>query len=327
MLSSKEIAKLAGVSQSTVSRVINNPSAVRKDKREKVEQVMKEHNYIPNSIARSLISNKTNQISLISGTLNNPFFIESTRSIINYANKHGYNVNVFFEEELTRESLYENVLSQKTDGIILSSMYYESDYLDLLESINIPYVMYNRRHRNGGNFVELNNLEAGQLATNYLLDKGYKDILWIGGEQEKSTFRFRLQGFLDVCSERKVSVDTENVLNVRQQPEVIKVTVQQFITSGKLPDAILAATDMIAINVLDELIKNKINVPRDIALIGIDNTEMIQHRSFDITSIGVESGKSLAETAIVELINAIENKQKVNCQITMKSFLYERGTT
>src|SRR5699024_1553030 len=122
MVSSKDVAKKAGVSQSTVSRVINNPETVSKVRREKVEKVMKDLNYIPDSIARSLISNKTNQISLISGTLINPFFVEATREIVSYAYKKGYTVNVFFEEDFSREDLYDKVFSQKTEGIILSSM-------------------------------------------------------------------------------------------------------------------------------------------------------------------------------------------------------------
>ncbi|MGV2875880.1 LacI family DNA-binding transcriptional regulator [Macrococcus capreoli] len=326
MVSSKDVAKKAGVSQSTVSRVINNPSTVRKDKREKVERVMKELNYRPNSVARSLISNKTNQISLISGTLNNPFFIESTKTIINYASAHGYNVNVFFEEDIQRDNFYSNVFSQKTDGIILSSMYYDSEYLSELEKLDIPYIMYNRRHRLGGNFVELDNFQAGQIATKYLIDKGHKDILWLGGELKKSTFLGRYNGFINVIESQKISLDEHRIINTSQKPKDIEKALLNVINSQALPTAILAATDMIALTVLNVLKRENIKVPEDVAVIGIDNTEMVQHALINLTTVGIHENENLALEAIVQLIDAIKANKSVNYRKTFKCKLFERGT-
>src|SRR5699024_3747005 len=102
-------------------------------------------------------SNKTNQISLISGSLSNPFFVEATRKIVSYAYEKGFTVNVYFEDDFSSENLYSTVFSQKTEGVILSSMYYESAYFDELLKLGIPYMMFNRKHTKGGNFVELDN--------------------------------------------------------------------------------------------------------------------------------------------------------------------------
>lgn len=326
MVSSKDIAKKAGVSQSTVSRVINNPASVRKEKREVVERVMKELNYRPDSVARSLISNKTNQISLISGTLNNPFFVEATKKIINYAYLKGFNVNVYFEEDFPIDDLYNSVFAQRTEGIILSSMYYESPHFDELTRLGIPYMMFNRKHEKGGNFVELDNHQAGIMAGDYLFEKGHTDIHWLGGELGKSTFSGRLDGFKDSMERHGVQITEADISITQQNPLAIEEELNKILLKKKRPTAIFAATDMIALIVMDVLQKKGLSIPDDIALIGVDNTETSQHSAFNLTSIGMEQGQNLGEIAIRHLIDAIENKKEIDVQNTYPCKLYERGT-
>ena len=95
-VSSKDIAKYAGVSQTTVSRVLNTPNLVKEKTYKKVMVAIDKLNYIPDGNARSLVQNKTGRIALISGPLSNPFFADATTSIVNYANKHGFKINVHF---------------------------------------------------------------------------------------------------------------------------------------------------------------------------------------------------------------------------------------
>lgn len=326
MVSSKDVAKKAGVSQSTVSRVVNNPESVSKLKRDKVERVMKELNYIPNSIARSLISNKTNQISLISGTLNNPFFVEATRTIVNAAYKKGFTVNVFFEEDVSKESLYKTVFSQKSEGIILSSMYYESQYFDELLKLGIPYIMFNRRHKNGGNFVEIDNHQAGYLGAEYLISKGHKGIHFFSGELEKSTFLKRYQGFCKAMDEFNISYDDSSISITKQKPELIAEELERVLSQEKRPSAIFAATDMIALTLIDCLQKLNLRIPEDIAIIGIDNTETLRHSSLNLTSIGPVEGEHLSSIAVEQLFKMIENGEMKEFQRTIPCKLYERGT-
>ena len=326
MVSSKDIAKKAGVSQSTVSRVINNPASVRREKREAVERVMRELNYRPDSVARSLISNKTNQISLISGTLNNPFFVETTKKIINYAYLKGFNVNVYFEEDFPKDDLYNTVFSQRTEGIILSSMYFSSPHFDDLINLGVPYIMFNRKHEKGGNFVELDNYQAGKMAADYLLEKGHTNIHWFGGELEKSTFRGRYDGFCHSMKQHDMDVSASNVSITQQNPEAIEQELNEVLSKKERPTAIFAATDMIAMKIMDVLQRKGFSIPGDIALIGIDNTELIQHSAFDITSIGLEQGRNLGDIAIRHLMDQIEGQSNSLIQETYSCQLYERGT-
>lgn len=326
MVSSKDVAKKAGVSQSTVSRVINTPESVSKDKVERVNRVMKELNYIPNSIARSLINNKTNQISLISGTLTNPFFVEATRTIINFAYKRGYTVSVFFEEDIQKDNLYKTVFGQKSEGIILSSMYYESEYLKELKKLGIPYMMFNRKHIDGGNFVEIDNYQAGYIGGEYLISKGHKNIHFFSGELEKSTFKGRYDGICQIMKDSNIIFDKSNVSITKQQPELIAQELIKVMSKKKRPTAIFAATDMIAYTLIDELQTIGYKIPDDVAIIGIDNTEALKHSSFKLTSIGPIEGKHLSSIAIEQLITMIETGHDNGFQQTLPCKLYERGT-
>ncbi|GAK09860.1 LacI-family transcriptional regulator [Geomicrobium sp. JCM 19038] len=163
MVSSKDVAKRAGVSQPTVSRVINGSTNVNKATIEKVQRAMEELNYRPNLIARSLKQQKTKSIALISGALHNPFFVDSTTTIVNAAKAHGYRTLVYFEEQGNNGAVYEEVLKQQVDGIVLSSIFIDDPVFKELEHSKIPFVMFNRRHQTGGNFVEIDNEQAGCL--------------------------------------------------------------------------------------------------------------------------------------------------------------------
>ena len=201
MPSSKDVAKLAGVSQSTVSRVLNTPEKVDRVKYEKVIEAMKELNYRPNSIARSLVKKQTKSIALISGPLHNPFFVETTTSIVNYSKLRGYNVNVHFENFGDNMSVYKDVLEREVDGIILSSILYNDPIFPELKKQNIPFIMFNRKHKEPGNYVEMDNIQAGRIATEHLIELNHQNIICIGGPSNMTTFQGRYEGFRQVMEE------------------------------------------------------------------------------------------------------------------------------
>src|SRR5699024_707898 len=236
----------------------------------------------------------TNQISLISGTLNNPFFVEATRTIVNAAYKKGFTVNVFFEEDVNKEELYKLAFSQKSEGIILSSMYYDSQYFEDLLRLNVPYIMFNRRHKNGGNFVEIDNYQAGYIGTEYLVSKGHSNIYFFSGELEKSTFLGRFNGFKQALMDYGIPYSDEMVSITKQRPDLIEDELGRVMTLKNRPAAIFAATDMIAMTIIDCLQRRGLKIPEDIAVIGIDNTETLKHSSLNLTSIGPVEGNPLS---------------------------------
>lgn len=329
MVSSKDVAKWAGVSQSTVSRVLNNPSKVSKPNLEKVIRAMEELNYRPNSIARSLVSKKTKTIALISGPLHNPFFVETTTSIVNYAKGKGYNTTVFFENGGDNMSVYESVLKHQVDGIILSSIFMDDPIYAQLQKLNIPVMMFNRKYRHGGNFVEVDNFRAGQIATEHLLQLGHERIGFIGGPLYTSTFFGRYQGYADTLNQHGEGIDRSLIRDTDTTEEGVRQAVLSLMGRKNKPTAIFAATDSIAIFAIDTLKELGYDIPHDVSICGMDNINIARHRSFELTTVGQQSEKNLGQLGIEYLFELMETdgNRGDTVQITLEPVLYQRKTT
>ncbi|MGE8035533.1 LacI family DNA-binding transcriptional regulator [Lysinibacillus sp. NPDC093692] len=326
LVSSKDVAKYAGVSQTTVSRVLNTPELVKPKTIEKVMKAIEELNYIPNDIARSLVQKKTGIITLISGPLHNPFFVDTTTAIVNYVNARGYKVNVYFGTEDNLDSIYNAVLETKADAIILSSMLYEDDLFFKLEKLGIPFIMYNRKHQENRHFVEIDNVKAGYIATNHILSLGHQDICWIGGPHEISTFYGRYKGFKNALKDSGIDVKTVPAFLTNTNKNDIKRAFEEILELPKKPTAICAATDAIAIEILNLCLERGFQVPKDFNVIGIDNVELSKHHSIALTTVGLESEKSLGFIAIEKLFEVMEKKSTC-IQQTESVKLFPRNTT
>lgn len=328
MVSSKDVAKRAGVSQSTVSRVLNNPSKVSKTNVEKVIRAMEELNYRPNSIARSLVSKKTKTIALISGPLHNPFFVETTTSIVNYAKEKGYNTTVFFEKG-DNMSVYESVLKHQVDGIILSSIFMDDPIYAELEKLDIPVMMFNRKCRRGGNYVEVDNFRAGKMATEHLLKLGHERIGFIGGPLYTSTFYGRYQGYVEALKCYGYEADRTLIRDTDTSESGVRDAVLTLMGRKNNPSAIFAATDSIAIFAIDTLKELGYDIPHDVSICGMDNINIARHRSFELTTVGQKSEKNLGQLGIEHLFRMIESggKGETPVQMTLEPVLYERKTT
>ncbi|MFF2175707.1 LacI family DNA-binding transcriptional regulator [Lysinibacillus sp. NPDC058147] len=326
MVSSKDVAKYAGVSQTTVSRVLNTPELVKPKTIEKVMKAIDELNYVPNDIARSLVQKKTGIITLISGPLHNPFFVDTTTAIVNYVNARGYKVNVYFGTEDNLESIYNSVLETRADAIILSSMLYEDDLFYKLEKLGIPFIMYNRKHQENRHFVEIDNVEAGYIATNHILSLGHQDICWVGGPHEISTFYGRYKGFKNALNDSAIDIKTATSFFTNTNKDDIERVFEEMLKLPTRPTAICAATDAIAIEILNLCLERGFQVPKDFNVIGIDNVELSKHHSIALTTVGLESEKSLGFIAIEKLFEVMERKSTC-IQLTESVRLFPRNTT
>lgn len=320
------MAKYAGVSQTTVSRVLNTPELVKPKTVEKVMNAIEELNYIPNDIARSLVQKKTGIITLISGPLHNPFFVDTTTAIVNYVNARGYKVNVYFGTEDNLDSIYNSVLETKADAIILSSMLYKDDLFFKLEKLGIPFIMYNRKHQENRYFVEIDNVEAGYLATNHILSLGHRDLCWIGGPHEISTFYGRYEGFRNALKDSGIEVKNVPSFFTNTNKNDIERIFEEILMLPTRPTAICGATDAIAIEILNLCLERGFHVPNDFNVIGIDNVELSKHHSIALTTVGLESEKNLGFIAIEKLFEVMEKKSAC-IQQTESVKLFPRNTT
>ncbi|OEC00698.1 transcriptional regulator [Lysinibacillus sphaericus] len=326
MVSSKDVAKYAGVSQTTVSRVLNTPELVKPKTLKKVMEAIEQLNYVPNDIARSLVQQKTGIITLISGPLHNPFFVDTTTEIVNYANARGYKVNVYFGTEDNLATIYNSVLETKVDAIILSSIRYTDPLFYKLEKLEIPFIMFNRKHQENRHFVEIDNIEAGYLATNHLLTLGHTDLCWIGGPHEMSTFLGRYEGFKKALVEAGIAINTVPTFFTNTSKGDIKRVFEELLLLSPRPTAICAATDAIAIEILNQCLEQGLDIPNDFNVIGIDNVELSKHQSISLTTVGIKSEKNLGFLAIEKLFDVMEKKSTC-IQQTESVKLFPRNTT
>lgn len=327
MVSSIDVAKYAGVSQTTVSRVLNTPHLVKEKTYKKVMRAIDELSYIPNGNARSLVRQKTGTIALISGPLSNPFFVDTTTSIINYASQYGYKVNVHFATDGNLEETYSSVFENKVDGIILSSILIEDPFYHRMVKSAIPFIFFNRKHESNQYFVEMDNEKAGELATSHLLALGHKKIAWVGGPSNMSTFKSRFDGYLKAFQNSTANLDSEYIFLTNNATNIEVDDIFEKIESMEnKPSAICAATDAIAISLINCFIAAGYDVPEDISIIGIDDVELSKHASINLTTVGVTSSLGLGQLAIEKLIHMIEDKDNTNVQITTDVKLVERKT-
>lgn len=327
MVSSKDVAKYAGVSQTTVSRVLNTPERVKKPTLDKVLKAIEALNYIPDANARSLVQQRTKTIALLSGPLHNPFFVDTTTAIVNYATDHGYKVNVQFVNDKNLNEAYATAIATKVDGIILSCILYDDPIFDRLKEMNIPFITYNRKHKKNEQFVEIDNVEAGYLSAKHLIEQKHTQLAWIGGPLSVSTFKYRYEGFLKACKDYGIELPEEYIIQTDTSKKSCFEALEQLMALKNKPTAISTGSDSIALNSLDYATKLEIAVPESLSIVGIDNVELSQHGSIQLTTVGSISERNLGLLAIEELIKLIENKKKSCNNITESVKVFSRSTT
>lgn len=329
MVSSKDIAKAAGVSQSTVSRVLNNPNSVRPLKREKVLKIIKELNYQPNLIARSLVTNSTRTIAFISGSMRNNFFIDTMDSAINLANDRGYRTMIFFDGAESMKDLWQTIKGHKVDGVLLSMIRLDDPLSEEILSSPMPHMFLSRRPQNGGNYVEIDNSLAAELVTQHIIDQGHTTIACLSGELHYSTFFERKCGFERAMNNAGLPMDKAMIHYIDTHSlSGIKKAIWQLMQNDSRPTAIICTSDAMAIASLDVLLSMGYSVPKDVSLVGIDDTNISAHQAIQLTTSGHRMFK-MGEIAVENLLEIIEKREVLTKtrQIVLKPELIIRKTT
>lgn len=307
MIRIREVAKMAGVSPATVSRVMNGTANVNAEKKQRVLDAIEKTDFKPNEAARALYRKSARIIGVIVPNIDNPFFNEMAEAIEAETYKNNYrltlcNSNNDVEKELHNIELLKRM---NADGIILLTNGGES-FQKVTES-DIPVVVMDREVTNNQNivYIEADHYEGGRLSMEYLLECGCKNIVNMRGPQNLSSGRKRFDGYLDVCRKYHLSpqyVDCHySYEDGLQQAALILETYPQV-------DGIIAANDMVALSVYKILTKNGKRVPEDIQLIGFDDIRLSQIMTPELTTIRqpiAEMGKQ----AVISLIDCIEKKE------------------
>ncbi|WP_342567448.1 LacI family DNA-binding transcriptional regulator [Psychrobacillus sp. FSL K6-4046] len=282
-VTAKDVAKLAGVSQSSVSRVYFKGATVSQKTREKVLAAAKELGYRPNEFARSLITNRTKIIGLVMKGVQNPFYPQVLKQFTTAFKKLGYSILFVYtnNDEIQQEDI-DILLNYNVAGVIITDATLSLQANEDLFNNRIPLALFNRKI-DGNKFYSVccNNLEASKQIAQYLLEAGCSNMIYISGNENTSTSIEREKGFVTVLKENKVKY--KKYISDFTYEGGYK-TIEEVVSQGKVPEAIFVANDIMALGVMDSLKKHHISVPDEVKVVGFDNIEMSAWPSYSLTT-------------------------------------------
>ncbi len=327
-LSIKDIARKAGVSIATVSRVLNKNGRYSQETEEKILKIIEESGYRRNVNAKSLRTKKTQTLGVIVPDITNEFFAKIIQSVERNAMKYDYSVFVCNtdEDEAREQMQVKNLLEKFVDGIIYISGKTNSGG-EVEGNIGIPVVYIDRYISASKMYVQSDNKEGGYLATKELLDAGCENIMIIKDFRQISSIISRYDGYKRALKEAGKSVDENLIYNVDHvNYEEAKKGVLEKIKSGIKFDGIFATNDWMALGAISALREKKIRIPEDVKIVGFDNMSISEITSPSITTIHQDSEK-LGEYATEILMGIILKDEAEVKSISVPVKLIRRKST
>jgi LacI family transcriptional regulator len=312
----KDVAKEAGVSIATVSRVLNDVDVVNEETKKKVTEAIKKLDYRPNIVARSLKTQKTRTIGIVVPDISNQFYPEIVRGAEDVANIYNYNVilcNTDLDSE--KEIEYLKVLKEKmVDGVIYMSNSMEDEIIATLDNLKLPTVLVETNSKNSEfPSVTIDNEKAAYDATTYLIKKGNKKIAYVGVSPDLANARgLRFLGYKKALEDNGIEYDDELVQFGGLKATDGRDGMEVIINKVKKIDAAFCCSDEIAMGVINTLREKGINVPEQVDVIGFENIyassiyypklTTIEEPMYDMGSVGMRM--------LIKLVNKKEIEQE-----------------
>lgn len=310
MITMKEIAEKAGVSQSTVSRVINGSSSVNPAVRDKVMECVKKYHYQPNIIAQSLVGHRSLLIGVIITDISNPFFSDIIKAIESEAEKYGYTIILCNTDYMfDKEKKYLNVLkSYKVDGILIVPGCGDKT-LKKLKNVEIPLVVITQDLK-GYSCVSISHCLAGKDVAKHLINMGYSKFVFVGNEEDEKG-----KGFQNEIKDSGFDLEKDFTLINEEHNNLIGSKLKEYIKNSSEDEGIgiFAFNDIKALIVLHILKEMKVEIPRKVALIGFDNTFISKEVSPTITSVA-QPIEEIGKQSVEILVDKIYGKEKATEQ-------------
>lgn len=330
----KDIAKLAGVSSATVSRVLNNSGPVKEDTRKRILKIVEESKFIPNAVARNL-SNESliNNIGLIVPNIDNPFFATIAKGVSAAADEYGYNVFLFSSSEDAEKELrfLKTSWEQRLRGILLTPVV-ENDTVNrsFMLRLPIPVVVVDREvYDTSLDGVFSDDVEGSYNAVETLIRSGHTRIAQIIGPLTTKPGRDRLEGYRRALHANGIPIRDEYVVEGRFQQEDSYIAMQKLMKLKNPPTAIFCANNMTSLGALKYMKENGIRLGKDISMIGYDDIEALQYTDLNLTTVSrpVEEMGYEAMMLLHERINTdAEKRNGVRKRIHLGTQLILRGS-
>ncbi len=323
-----DVAKTAGVSVVTVSRVINNATTVRKTSKEKVMKAIKELNYQPNSAAQSLARGRSNVIGLLIPNLTDPFIMEVVDSVDRELEKRGYFLALSVIGRHDDDSdVRSNFLFQqdRVDGILILTPIFQEEYVSSLKGKEIPFViMDNQLFPYTVSSIVVDNFKGGYDVTRHLLELGHLKFGCIGGPSELLSAEHRVDGFSVALKE--VGLEPFVIERGNFDVESGYTVVKKWIEKDSLPSAIICGDDHIAFGAIDALREHQIRIPEDISIVGFDDHPFASQLHPHLTTVR-QPAVEIGAKGVEALLNEMKGKEQQNVVVKLEPQLIKRLTT
>lgn len=322
MTNMKDLAKAAGVSLATISRVFNESEKVRPETREKVLGLAEKLNYRPNKIAAALRSGKSDSIGVVIPVVDREVFSSAIKSMEEVLSAEGYSIIISqshesFEKEV---QIIENLKKLNVAGVIISISKDTKKiaHLESLQERGTPIIFFDRTIELGAiNSVVINNFNGAYQATHHLIEQGCKHIIHLAGKEEVTIFRERRRGFEAAIRDHQMPFTQETIVPFDDALPNREQVFRKILQSENRPDGILAQGDidaLVALRVMDEF---NIQIPKDIAIVGFGDSKFCTYLKPSLSSVSQRNDDvgRLAATLLIEEMKSKEEKQVITQQM------------
>lgn len=329
----KDIANIAGVSETTVSLSFQPDSRISQATRERVLKIADDLRYVRNSVAQNLRGGRTKTIGFIVNDINNYIYHIMSRVAAQIGSQYGFQV-LYAETDWDPAKTIEatkTMLAKQVEGLMLSLSEKEEVSLDLIRHAKIPYVVIDTiPHSYKGSYVVNDGVKTGKIAGNHFAELGCRRVAFFNASKEMATFSAftqQLEGLKSSLNSFGIAFDDNDVYYAGLSVEEGSRTFSNLLSQGRGPyDAILCVNDYVAYGVMQSAEKNGIKVGSDLALIGIDNLEFSVLDRISLSSIAIDYHK-MTTLAVSKLIESIETPNGKLIQTTLAPKLITREST
>lgn len=325
----RDVARLAGVSAQTVSIVVNNKPGISKATQARVMNAIEQLQYRPRFVARSLRTRSTRTIAFLVPDIANPSLAAMTSAAEKYAHSFGYNLVVYNSlSDVERESAYvQTAVDRWVDGVLFVSVKNELSSLDTLEKAGIPAVVIDRiPEKYTKPSVILDNVKAGCIAAEHLLNLGHTRIAHISGPLDLRLARERLEGFRQAILGRGLLPGLCVTVEGNWECETGYKAMQSILTCDPLPTAIFAANDRMAIGAMRALYEAGLRVPQDMSIVGLDDIEVAAYQVPPLTTIEQPFAR-MATLGVQLLLSLLAGHELAEPRIVLEPTLIVRQST
>ena len=326
----KDVAKEAGVSIATVSRVLNDIDVVNEDTKKKVVEAIKKLSYRPNIVARSLKTQRTKTIGILLPDISNQFYPEIVRGAEDVSNIYDYNIILCNSDlDIEKEKEYLRVLSEKmVDGVIYMSSSLNEEILELINELNLKTILVETKDKDGLlPSVTIDNVKGSYDSTKFLIEKGIKDIAFIGVKKDNlNAWGDRYVGYENAIKEAGIEIDPDlvylNSIKVKSGYEGI----QKFVNQNKKFNGVVCASDDVAMGAINALRDNGLRIPEDVSVIGFNDNFAASIFYPKITTIS-QPTYDMGSVAMRMLIKLLNKKELEEPHYVLEHELIEREST